>query len=185
MARSNNTISFEPCTLVYTLIDPEFIPFDDFSLIIRSLHTYMVESVTPNPSMNNVHVKLNYQASIANAQKKLGGLTQAVGITKLSNHVKESEFSRLELLKQQYGINHGSDEPLPYAAPRGRGRGRIFPSRPPVYPPAPYGKPSRVRKTKAAYTDAQRFTPPNEFEEACSINESFEHNNEDGESQYQ
>lgn len=140
-------ISYEPCTLVYTLLDPNQLNFDDFSLIIRSLHSFMVDSIVPNPEMNNVHVKLNYQASMDKAQQKLGKLRSIVGVAKLSSHVKESEFSRLELLRRQYGI--GDVEPdTPAAAmyqragpsrPR-RGRGaasRVFAARPAPYTAKP------------------------------------------------
>lgn len=141
----HSAISYEPCTLVYTLIDPKVINFEDMSLIVRSLHSFMVESVTPNPSQNNVHVKLNYQASVANAQNKLGSLQCAVAVTKLSNFVQESEFSRLEQLKRKYGIGQQDDAvcPPPSVNPprgnRGRGRGRVpkFAPRPSPYKKAP------------------------------------------------
>lgn len=104
MAQRQGNIVFEPCTLVYTLIDDNSINFDDFALIVRSLHTYMVESITPNKDMHNVHVKLNYQASVANAISKLGFLQDAIAVTKLSSFVDESEFSRLDNLRRRFGI---------------------------------------------------------------------------------
>lgn len=151
MARN---ITFEPCTLVYTLLNPKKLKFDDFSLIVRSLHSYQVESITPNPAMNNIHVKLNYQASINNAMNKLGSLRSIVGISKLSNYVNESEFSRLEQLRQKYGIAFSSDDcPQPTSFPRNQYKQRrgVFPSR-----PAPYQK--KVKAIPEATATTSRFS---------------------------
>lgn len=111
-ATPQKVLTLEPCTLVYTLVDPNVISFDDFALIIRSLHSYMVQSITPNPGQNNVHVKLGYQASIANAQTKLGMLKNAVHVSKLGSYVDVSEFSHLEQLRRTYGIGAGPVQPV-------------------------------------------------------------------------
>nr|QTE03905.1 MAG: hypothetical protein [Phylloscopus fuscatus densovirus] len=143
-------ISNEPCTLVYTLMNPEVINFDDFSLLIRGAHSYQVDSITPHPDMNNVHVKLNYQASIANAQAKLGSLASVVSVSKLSSFVQEDEFSRLEQLRRRFNITNspgytddGSSSTIPQSRIRVRGRGRggakTFAPR-----PAPYQTPKRL-----------------------------------------
>lgn len=164
MARN---ITHEPSTLVYTLLDESKINFDDFYLIVRSLHSYMVDSIVPNPEHLNVHVKLNYQASVSNAQQKLGALQSAVGVTKLSSHINESEFSRLEQLRRRFGVGIMDPEPVSRAAkPRGgyrrtvRGRPRIFAQRPAPYPV--------VEETDTEYPDAQEFldqeaTPSHEY----------------------
>lgn len=106
MARN---ITSEPCTLVYTLLDTSTIPFDDFHLIVRSLHSFMVDDIIPHPESSNVHVKLQYQASVANAEAKLGDLAALVSVTKLSSFIKDSEISRLEQLKRRFNI--GAAEP--------------------------------------------------------------------------
>lgn len=158
MAHRQPNISMEPCTLVYTLLDCNALKFDDFFLIIRSLHSYMVDSIVPNPEFKNVHVKLNYQASVANAHAKLGTLQSAVGVTKLSNHVKESEFAHLERLRRQFGIGNGescsvNEQPTKRKPTRG-GRGRVFPQKSapylrPVHPPA---RQQQVEATQPIYT---------------------------------
>lgn len=150
----------EPCTLVYTLLNPDLISFDDFELIIRGLHSYQVDSITPNRENNNVHVRLNYQASIANATAKLGGLQSAVVVSKLSAFVKENEFSRLEILRKQFGFgmpetgdagaySHGGQQRR-----RTRGRGaagaRTFNTR-----PAPYPVPKPSTSVHSAYYDPE------------------------------
>jgi len=64
----------------------------------------MVESITPNAELSNVHVKLGYQASVKNVREKLGGLQQHVSVSKLSSFVQDTELLRLEELKKKYGI---------------------------------------------------------------------------------
>nr|QTE03968.1 MAG: hypothetical protein [Aegithalos caudatus parvoviridae sp.] len=155
MARN---ITFEPCTLVYTLLDNCELNFDDFSLIVRSLHSYMVDTIVPNPVMNNVHVKLNYQASLSNAIAKLGTLQSIVAVTKLSSFVKESEFSHLEQLRRRFGIGSGdtSDSPPVQAckarkAPKksySRGTPRVFNQR-----PAPYAVPQDTQQELGYYQE--------------------------------
>lgn len=157
MARN---ITYEPCTLVYTLLDEEQLCFDDFYLIVRSLHSFMVESIVPNIEHKNVHVKLGYQASIANAQNKLGTLKNVIAISKLSNYIKDCEFSRLERLRQQFGLL--TDEPVPMPKQRGRpprgGRG-VFGQRPAPYPKKPRASTSTATDEYYNYEDAQRLTP--------------------------
>lgn len=140
MAR-NSGITYEPCTLVYTLLDENELPFEDFYLYIRGIHSFMVEKFIPNAEMGNVHVHLQYQASVANFQEKLGGLQPYVALTKLSNFVQESEYGRLEHLRRMYGLR--TEEPT--AQPRRRGTGRkagpVFAAR-----PAPYPKRSQPKK---------------------------------------
>lgn len=113
--KKRKTITEEPCILVYTLHDSAQLSFDDFSLIIRGLHTYMVEDVVPYPTKFTVHVKLGYQASIENATKKLGDLAEIASISKLSSHVKEHEITRLQELKQRFGIAGTSGGKSSYA----------------------------------------------------------------------
>lgn len=145
MAQRGLNIVQEPCTLVYTLLDPKIVKFEDFCLIIRSLHSYMVESIVPNAEYKSVHVKLNYQASLPNAQQKLGTLQSAVGVTKLNSHVKECEFAHLEQLRRKFGIGAADINPqyprmgqrMRQPGPiRRRGTKRVFNPRPEPYQPS-------------------------------------------------
>lgn len=152
---ANRGIVYEPCTLVYTLINEDFISFDDLYLLVRANHSFMVENITPNPDTNCIQVKLNYQASINNAINKLGDLQHAVAVTKLSAHVKEDELSHLDDLRRRFNITAASSttdfhQPPPQP-PRGFGRGKrggaaaaIFAPR-----PAPYKK-ATAKKCKPA-----------------------------------
>lgn len=103
-------ICYEPCTLVYTLIDPQILNFKDFSLLIRSMHTFMIENITPFESTNSVHVRLGYQASLKNARKKLGSAADVISVNKLSSHVAENEISRLEEIRARLGITYQEEE---------------------------------------------------------------------------
>lgn len=107
----------EPCTLIYKLYDCIKLPFKDFYLIVRSLHSYMVESITPYPDTGTVHVKLQYQASIANATKKMGEkLAQIVSITKLSSFINSDEISQLDDLKRRFGFGDSNYDSAPEAS---------------------------------------------------------------------
>lgn len=145
----------EPSTLVYTLLDTNALPFEDFSLLVRSLHTWMVESITPNPQSNNVHVKLSYQASVVNAYAKLGDLQNIVTITKLSSFIKDDEISRLEELRRRFNIGSGDTTEQPIiqrtSQPRQRktaGPGRVYQRH------TPYAKKDSAPK---GYTTQQPF----------------------------
>lgn len=133
----------EPCTLVYSLLDNPELSFDDFYLIVRSMHTFMVDKIIPVPESSQVHVKLNYQASTANATAKLGDLQEFVSISKLSVFVKESELSHLEQLKRRFNMPSSADLPEPVAKPKARGFKQttaFFAAR-----PAPYKKAAQKR----------------------------------------
>lgn len=177
MARN---ITYESCTLVYTLLNPDVLNFNDFNLIVRSLHSFMVEDIIPHENANNVHVKLGYQASVINAQRKLGKkLINLIGVSKLSSHIKESEFSRLEQLRRKYGLDCQSDEQLGHK-PRGSGgnrsRGRLFKPR-----PAPYNTKKALQQPKTSpvwedIPDAQTF--PTSFQEGEMLEPSSDDNTE-------
>lgn len=103
----------EPCTLVYTLTNPNDLSFKDFSLLIRGMHSYMVEDITPFEDTLTVHVKLGYQASIENATNKLKDLASYCSVSKLSTFVKDTEIARLNELKQRFNISGGSKSNVP------------------------------------------------------------------------
>lgn len=142
---ASTTLTYEPCTLVYTLLDTRIINFNQFYLIVRGNHNFMVDSITPLPDQNTVHVRLGYQASIVNAIKKLGYLSACVCVSKLNSLINQEEYGELEKLRQHFGIVQGAtSDPFATIAPplvhtstnkRGRGTSRIFASRPAPYKP--------------------------------------------------
>lgn len=155
---ANRGITYEPCTLVYTLLNEDVISFDDFCLLIRANHSFMVESINPNPETNNVQVKLNYQASLVNAISKLGDLQQVIAVTKLSAFVKENEISRLDDIRRRFNIGTTTpdiDQSVHQSAggPRRGGRGKaasIFAPR-----PAPYKKALPKKQPKPAANNTE------------------------------
>ena len=159
----------EPCTLVYTLLNPDELTFDEFSLIVRSLHSYMVEAITPNPESNNVHVKLSYQASLKNASDKLGQLQQFIHVAKLSAFIKDSELPLLERLRTKYEFGRGGDcssgaiQPKPRRFRQNRGA-KVFNPR-----PSPYQRIPAVPQFFDSETQEdgeQAFTATNAFGES-------------------
>lgn len=110
MASKKRGLAEEPSTLVYTLLSSSPLPFEHMSLMVRSLHTYMVEEIKEYADKKCVHVKLGYQASIKNTTKKMGGLAKHVTLTKLSTYVKDDELSLLDTLRRQYGLGMPSNE---------------------------------------------------------------------------
>lgn len=109
--RGNKNITEEPSTLVYTLLDPTKLSFNKFDLIVRSLHSYMVDDIVKMPATNSVHVKLLYQASTANAIKKLGPiLPQYIAVNKLSTYVNETELTALDALKKEFGFGAATQD---------------------------------------------------------------------------
>lgn len=118
-----------PCALVYTLLSSDLISFDDFFLLVRGLHSYMVESVTPNAELSIVTVRLQYQASVVNAQNKLGALANCVSVSKLNANIQESEYSKLEELKKKFGIipSNQNEASTSYQKPKfGKSQKKIF-----------------------------------------------------------
>lgn len=111
-------VSEEPCTLIYILNKGSKLPFEHFSLIVRSLHTYMVSDIKPDVNKQCVYVKLDYQASVKNATAKLGKLTNDVTISKMSAFVEETELGTLAELRALYGFGANDDCDKEVPAPR-------------------------------------------------------------------
>lgn len=88
-------------TLVYQCYD-DSLPFNHFSLIIRSLHSYKVKSVTSDEPNRSVTVELDYNASIKNVREKLGGVPATVN--KKNPYVENCELTQLELLRATYSF---------------------------------------------------------------------------------
>lgn len=118
-----------PCTLVYTLNDLSAMSFDDFSIVVRSLHSFNVDSFTPRPENNAMNVRLNYQASIANIKAKMGDLNDIISVFKLS-YVKENELSRLAELRSRYNFGGESTMGQPSVGPIRQQRRRAIATSP-------------------------------------------------------
>nr|WGZ60557.1 NS3 [Densovirinae sp.]WGZ60561.1 NS3 [Densovirinae sp.] len=104
MARMCNTN--ETSTLMYQLVDESLLAFNDFNLIVRSLHSYRVNKITPQPDSLSMVVELGYVCSLKNVASKLGSLP--VTVTKLNQNVGLDELDHLAALKRQF--NFGTSE---------------------------------------------------------------------------
>lgn len=148
-------------TLVYTLTSCE-LSFDDFYLIIRGLHSYMVKSIDPCPANKTVQVKLSYQANLSNVRTKMGSLVNHASVSKLNPNIKDDEFSKLEELRKKF--NFGAPLP-PQDKPRRRKQQptarRVFGKR-----SKPYACSSK--KAYKVPEDSQYFGPQQELEQDSS-----------------
>lgn len=115
---SPNT-SAPPCeqsTLVYTLSpDCNDLTWDEFSLIIRSLHSYRVYSIEESKTSGTISVTVGYFANTANSRKRLGNAGQFIGVSRLSSSVQLNELQTLQRLraKFEFGGPVEEEEPLP------------------------------------------------------------------------
>lgn len=100
------------CSLVYQLERDNVvgIEFSDFHLIIRSLHSYMVESIVPDETTYTVTVKLNYNANIKNVRTKLGGAAAAISVSKVNPNLELSELSRLNQLRATFNFGESAKD---------------------------------------------------------------------------
>lgn len=97
----------DKCTLVYTLTGNE-LGFDDFHLIIRSLHSYKVERIVPLCANKKVEVYLAYNANLANVRTKMGDLCNIITVEKSNPFVESGELDRLSELRQRYNFGGGA-----------------------------------------------------------------------------
>lgn len=109
-----NSSVCEYSTLIYSLAEEAPITFDQFNLIIRSLHGYKVDKIIPDKTTSTTSVGLHYFASVTNARKKLGPkLAEFIGIERVSENVKTCELQDLQRLRAlyQFGGPIEEDEP--------------------------------------------------------------------------
>lgn len=107
-AKDNNNDS---CVLRYILNLDAPITFDQFSLIVRSLHSYKVQYFKTYPESNAVEVKLDYNASMKNVRAKLGELP--VSVVKSNPYIASEEITELENLRStfKFGVQFEEEEP--------------------------------------------------------------------------
>lgn len=103
-------------TLVYELDEQQkVLTFDEFFLIIRSLHSYRVTSIKPDREAGNVTVELGYVCSIKNVRSKLGVLP--VKVSKLNPNLDISELPLLSELRRKFGFGQVEAEESPAPKP--------------------------------------------------------------------
>lgn len=104
------TAPVEYSTLIYTLHEGAPITFDNFYLIIRSLHGFKVDAITPSPETSTITVSVFFYANVQNARKKLGGLSEFIDVSRISEQIKPHELSDLAKLRALYKFGSGADE---------------------------------------------------------------------------
>lgn len=88
-------------SLVYTLnSDQTNLNFCDFVLIVKSLHSFRVKNIIPNPTTNTVLVQLEYNCSMKNVKSKLGNLPATVH--KVNPNISLDELPTLEALRSKF-----------------------------------------------------------------------------------
>lgn len=107
--------------LVYELDEQQhLISFEEFYLIVRSLHSYRVIEIIKREAERKIIVKLGYIASLKNVRAKTG--TVPCTVTKLNPNVGLSELDELAQLRSRFGFGQAEEEeitaPKPAKKPR-------------------------------------------------------------------
>lgn len=98
----------ESSVLIYHLNDDAPVTFEQFSLVVRSLHQYKVEAIVASAETKTVEVKLYYNASMKNVRAKLGKFPATVN--KQNPFVKPEEMSELEALRSTFDFGQLAEE---------------------------------------------------------------------------
>lgn len=103
------TATVKQSSLTYTLLD-ESILWDEFSLIIRSLHSYEVISIDEDPECKTITVTVGYFANQSNARKRLGKCEEFIAVSRESGNVKRDELQTLQQLRRKFGFGRNNDD---------------------------------------------------------------------------
>lgn len=98
----------ESSTLIYSLNPDADLTFDQFSLIVRSLHSYKVENIENLPDSKCIIIYLSYNASMKNVRHRLGSVPCTV--RKCNPFVKPEELNDVEALRNKYGFGSAVDD---------------------------------------------------------------------------
>lgn len=115
----------EQSTLIYTLAkDCEKINWNEFSLIIRSLHSYKVLEHKEDEKNGTVSVTVGYFANCSNARKRLAGLSEFISVSRLSTNINPNELQTLQELRAKFGFGNPIDEEESIPPTKGRKPGK-------------------------------------------------------------
>lgn len=90
-------------SLVYTLdAKQKALSFNEFILIIKSLHGFRLVDLQPNPENQSVVVKLGYNCSMKNVRARLGSVPATV--FKVNPNIAIDQLSALESLRNKFGF---------------------------------------------------------------------------------
>lgn len=96
-------------TLIYNLLNCNELCFSDFDLIVRSIHGYQVESITPCEETKTVTVVVNYHANMRNTRSRLGTAIEFISVERVNPNVRPTELSNLNKLRTRFGFGINSE----------------------------------------------------------------------------
>lgn len=97
-------------SLVYTLLDSEAVTWSEFSLIVRSLHSYEVISFNEDQECKTITVTVGYFANAKNARRRLGGASDYIAVSRESSNVRREELQTLQQLRRKFGFGRDNDD---------------------------------------------------------------------------
>lgn len=101
----------EQSTLIYTIApNCTELSWDEFSLIIRSLHSYKVVSFKEDQASGSISVTVGYFANTSNARKRLGNASEHISVSRLSGSVQINELQALQQLRTKFGFGGPVEE---------------------------------------------------------------------------
>lgn len=96
-------------TLTYTLFDDSRINWANFSLIIRSLHSYEVIEINEDQDAKTIQVTVGYFANANNARLRLGRAIDYISVTRESSNVSKDELQTLQQLRAEFGFGNNEE----------------------------------------------------------------------------
>lgn len=105
---STNSDDIKSCTLIYALNSNATITFNQFYLIVRSLHVYKVKNIIKKEDQGVIEVTLDYNCSMKTVRAKLGNVPGTV--TKQNPFVSSAEVNELEKLRAELGFGLSTEE---------------------------------------------------------------------------
>lgn len=112
MEGPSNTIAQCPVkqsSLTYTLLD-DTVNWEEFSLIIRSLHSYEVISFNEDQESKTITVTVGYFANQGNARKRLGKCGDFIAVSRESSNIRREELQTLQQLRRKFGFGRNDDD---------------------------------------------------------------------------
>lgn len=100
----------EQSSLSYTLLEGAPIKWEQFDLVIRSLHSYKLISFDKDEESKTITVTVAYFANANNARRRLGKLSNYVGVSRESCNVQKDELQTLQQLRREFGFGKTDDD---------------------------------------------------------------------------
>lgn len=109
-------------TLLYELHENAPLSFEEFDLIIRSLHGANLINYSSDKEAKSAQVEVAYYANMSNARGRLGRAGEFITVSRLSDLVRPCELQALQLLRARFGFggNPDEEEPAPSTKPKKR-----------------------------------------------------------------